>query len=149
MPGRANPRSPPTSFVRRFVSIHHDKNVPSACHAPVASLAVPVAVFVRVPVGVIPVVVRMHRCAAVAVPVATVAVRVCAVRPADHRTACPVVHVVSVRCDRCPEQREGQNYVFHHLSKDPAETGQSQLVAPVQIPCTPWQQLAGDQRESV
>ena len=45
---------------QRIFLIYDNKDVPSADHLPIASLPIPVAVLVRVPVGAIPVSVSMH-----------------------------------------------------------------------------------------
>ena len=50
-----------TSVTSYHMLRNHHEYVLAARHAPIAALAVPVSVFVRMPVGMIPVVIRVHR----------------------------------------------------------------------------------------
>ena len=89
------------AFAPRLL-LHDDKDVLAVDHVPVAALAVPVAVFVGVPVGVVPVVTGVHRSA---------------VRSA-HRCATRTVHyfvgLSGLNCDGRCKQREAQEEGFHH-----------------------------------
>ena len=49
----AAPADPPTL-------IHHDKDVLTVDHVPIASLPVPISVLVRVPVRIVPIVISVH-----------------------------------------------------------------------------------------
>ena len=52
------------SNIQSTCLVHDDKDVIAVDHVPIATLAVPVPVFVRMPVRIVPVVVRVHHGAA-------------------------------------------------------------------------------------